>query len=246
MIRRALIIYCDNTPSDPLPGPVQDNANYRKFLTSYLGGEWHSSEIRSLQNPTKLQVEQARQNFMKGADYTFTIFTGHGCINQSDNNMQYAELSDGDISIRKLITDARRQAVIFDSCRGLERFESDEIIKSINEDIKMFSAGLSTRQAFDQAITAAEEGLTVLYSSSEDQSSEDSEDGALYLLSLLRVAEEWSNGTKQGVLDLKTAHENACEYIEDHFLTLQEPVMNTEKRKKYYPFAIKLSNQING
>lgn len=70
MIRRALIIYCDNTPSDPLPGPVQDNANYRKFLTSYLGGEWHSSEIRSLQNPTKLQVEQARQNFMKGADYT--------------------------------------------------------------------------------------------------------------------------------------------------------------------------------
>ena len=244
MIRRALIIYCDNTPSNPLPGPVQDNTNYRKFLTSFAGGEWHASEIRSLRNPTKLQVEQTRQTFMKGADYTFTIFSGHGCINELDNNMQYAELSDGDISIRKLLTDSKRQTIIFDSCRGIERFESDEISKAIKEDVKMFAAGLSTRAAFNNSIATAEAGLTVLYSSSRDQSSEDSEDGALYLLSLLRVTEEWLDETIEGVFDLKSAHDSACDYIEEHFFTIQEPAMNREKRKRHFPFAIKLNNKL--
>lgn len=246
MIRRALIIYCNDTYSGALPGPEQDNENYRSFLTSYLGGEWYDAEIKSLNNPTSILVEQIRQVFLNGADYTFIIFTGHGFINTADNGFQYVELSDKNISIRKLITDAKRQTIIFDACRGLEEFESDEIIKGLKEDIKMFSAGISTRLHFDKAVLDAEEGLTILFAADSGQTAQDSKDGALYLLSLIRVSEIWAGeeNNTSAVLPINLAHEKAVDYMDEHFTTLQEPTMNAEKRKRYFPFAIKLKNQI--
>ncbi|HWZ13909.1 MAG TPA: caspase family protein [Mucilaginibacter sp.] len=246
MNRRALIIYCNNTYSGALPGPEQDNKNYRRFLKSYLGGEWYEDEIKSLNNPTSILVEQMRQVFLNGADYTFIIFTGHGFINSSDNNYQYIELSDKNVSMRKLVTDAKRQTIIFDACRGLETFESDEIIKSIKEDIKMFSAGRSTRAHFDKAVQAAEEGLTTLFAASVGQSAQDSKDGALYLLSLIRVSESWAEeeANISTVLPLHSAHKKAVKYMDENFISLQEPIMGAEKRKNYFPFAIKLRRQI--
>lgn len=239
MIRRALIIYCDNTLSGKLPGPIKDEENYTEFLTSYLGGEWYTGEIRSLNNPPKLKIEEAIQKFLNGADYTFIIFSGHGCINQLDNNAQYFEVSDGDISIRKLITDAKRQTIIVDSCRKLEKFISEEMTKSILE-TKIFSAGASTRNIFNKEVLSAEAGLSILYSSSEDQSAKDSEDGGIYLLSLLAIAKEWGNRySNEFSIDLKTAHNLAAEYLNQHFNTIQVPVMESEKRTKYFPFAVK-------
>jgi len=239
MIRRALIIYCDNTYSGKLPGPIKDEENYTKFLTSYLGGEWYAGEIRSLNNPTKLRIEETIQKFLNGADYTFIIFSGHGCINQLDNNLQYFEVADGNISIRKLITDAKRQTIIADSCRGFEKFISEEMTKAILE-TKMFSTGLSTRNLFNSEVLSAEAGLSILYSSSEDQSAIDSENGGVYLLSLLAIAKEWGNRySNEFSIDLKTVHNLTIEYLNQNFNTIQVPVIEPEKRTKYFPFAVK-------
>lgn len=240
MKRGALIIYCDKTQSGSLSGPPKDNINLVKFLKSRLGGEWLQEEIESLNNPTVSLVEDAINN-LSNCDYTFIVFSGHGCVNTRHQNLQYAELSDDLISVLKLKTGAPRQTVIFDSCRGFENFFSSELIKSMNENLKMFSAKPSTRRLFDQAVLQAEEGWSILYAARENQSAGDSEEGGYYILSLLEVAKEWGKKENEfNVLPINSAHIRAKKYMEDNLPTNQEPMLNLEKRKKYFPFAVKL------
>jgi hypothetical protein len=63
MIRRAMIIYCDDTASGELYGPSQDNINYCNFLQNNLGGKWSRNEILSLQNPTSKEVLKEKSLF---------------------------------------------------------------------------------------------------------------------------------------------------------------------------------------
>jgi len=242
MNRRALIIYCDNTRSGKLSGPTHDNVNLRDFLTQNIGGDWYPEEIKSLRNPTSLTVRDNISSFLSGADYTFIIFTGHGGINTIDDK-QYIELLDTDIPIQQLKTNAKRQTVIIDACRGYytETLEDLRESKSIN-----FAIGgilKSTRTIFDNAILLSEEGLTVLFAASENQTALDTNKGAAYLLSLLSEAYNWEyTDRKYSIFGLDVAHEMAADYMNDNFDTIQVPTMNEEKRKRYYPFAVKYSN----
>lgn len=242
MRRRALIIYCDDTSSGELPGPQFDNENYRNFLTSNLGGKWDDREILSLQNPTSSRIKQAIDGFLDGADYTFTIFTGHGFINTDENHRQYIEVLDGDISILSLKTTAKRQALIVDACRGFLS-PSESILKSFSEMFESFSGDqYSTRELFDRAVMRAEEGWTILFAASRNQSALDTANGAAYLLSLLKIAESWSEFDKRtSIIDLKVTHGRAKTYLSENFETIQIPSMNIEKRLISFPFAVKLT-----
>lgn len=242
MIRRALIIYCDNTESGELSGPPFDNEHYRNFLTSNLGGRWYDKEILSLRNPKSTRVIRAVREFMNDADYTFTIFSGHGFLNSDENNRQYIEVADGNISILNLRTTAKRQTLIIDACRGYYS-PTNEMLKSFTEYYEYFSGEpISTREIFDKAVLMAEEGLTVLYAARKNQSALDTDNGAAYLLSLIRIAEIWEeNDNKNNILDLKAVHNLATKYLSTHFDTIQIPSMNQEKRLRYYPFAVKVT-----
>jgi hypothetical protein len=240
MNRRALIIYCDNTSSGSLTGPPFDNDNICYYLQSKLGGDWFDKEILSLPNPTSSIVAKAVNGFLKGADYTFVIFTGHGFINLDDNKRQYIELEDKDIWIGNLRTSAPRQTLIVDACRGYHS-PFQELLKSFSDLFEdLIGDSTSTRQLFDNAVMRAEEGLSILYAASKNQTASDSDFGAAYLLSLLKVAELWSKtNTRSSVLNLKEVHEYAITYLRDNFETIQVPRMNSEKRNRYYPFAVK-------
>ena len=240
MKRRALIIYCDNTPSDPLVGPPYDNKHYRAFLQSKLGGDWTDSEILSMRNPTSALVLRGVTEFLNGADYTFTIFTGHGFINEDDNNRQYIELANKSLAISNLRTTARRQTLIIDACRGYYS-PYRELIKSFSEQYEHFIGDPhSTRQTFDNAVLRAEEGWTILYAASENQTALDTGNGAAYLLSLLKTAEHWEQVDKRNnILTLKQAHDYAKVYVLENFDTTQEAIMNSEKRLQHFPFAVK-------
>lgn len=246
MKRRALIIYCDDTSSGELTGPPFDNGHYRSFLTNNLGGRWDDKEILSLRNPKSALITKAVKEFMYGADYTFTIFTGHGFINTDDNNRQYLEVGDGDISISSLKTTAKRQTIIIDACRGFYS-PTQDILKGFSEVFEHFTGDLySTRNIFDKAVMRAEEGLTILYAASRNQTALDTDDGAAYLLSLLHTAENWEKTDKKtNIIDLKVTHDYAKKYLSNNFDTIQIPTMNKEKRIYYFPFAVKVTS-ING
>jgi hypothetical protein len=243
MIRRALIIYCDDTESGELLGPSKDNSNLRNYLTSLIGGEWEPSEIKSLRNPTIDQVKSAVNNFLNTADYTFTVFSGHGWINTNENNTQYLEVGDGDISIYDLETKADRQTIIIDSCRGYISPLNESLSKGLGRAVESFSSrSSSTRQLFDNIVMRAEEGISVLFSASENQSSSDSEKGGAYIYSLLAVSRNWfKNDKTSNIFTVKNAHQSGILFMKDNFNTKQKPVMIPEKRMRYFPLSVKFT-----
>ena len=239
MKRRALIIYCDNTESGKLHGPQFDNKNFRTYLQSKLGGHWYENEILSLRNPKYSEVKDYINGFMVGSDYTFIVFTGHGYIH-SEKNVQYIELSDQSISIINLRTNAKRQTLIVDACRGFY-IPADHLLKGLEEDYKYFTGEpYSTREWFDNAILNADEGWTILFAASKNQTALDTSKGAAYLLTLFEIALLWAKTNKNSnFLSLKDIQTVAKKHILKNFATTQIPTINTEKRMRYYPFAVK-------
>jgi hypothetical protein len=238
MIRKAIIIYCDDTESGELKGPIADNINLNHHLTSTLGGEWYDSEILSLNNPTKSQVRIAIARHLSGADYTFVVFSGHGYISTLDDK-QYVELADGDITVRDLLSNAKRQTIIIDACRGYYTPTTKLFSKGVEGIYDSFTGEPSTRKLFSDHVLNCEAGLTVLFAASENESATDSDKGGAYLYSLLKVCELW-NGTERGSkLSVKNAHDLGTKYMKNNFDTIQNPAMNSEKRKRYFPLAVK-------
>ena len=240
MKRRALIIYMTDSPSGKLADPVFDYSNMYNFLISNLGGNWYSNEILAIENPTKRQVKEAVFE-MADSDYAFIVFSGHGEFEQ-DTKLQYIELMDDEVSINELKVKTRRQTIIIDACRGF--FSMRERLLEKSKVFSMASESLhheiSTRELFDKKLANTEEGLTVLYAASENQTALDTDTGAAYISSLLEVAEKWGRfSNKMTELNIKDAHEKAIDYLYDNFVTNQIPVMNKEKRLRYYPFAVK-------
>lgn len=241
MKRRALIIYCGNTSSGQLNGPPWDNENIRDLLVSKLGGEWHVNEIRSLNNPRASSVLTAVNTFLNGVDYTFIVFSGHGFINTDDDDRQYIELADTSISIAHLRTNAPRQSLIIDACRGFYS-PAQEVLKSFTESRDHFLGGFeSTRELFNQAVLTADEGWTIMYSASQNQTSLDTATGGAYLLSLLKSLHLWGeNDLQHTMLGLNVAQQFAASMLRN-YETIQVPTMNNEKRLRHFPIAVKLS-----
>ena len=131
MKRKALIIYCTDTPSGELNGPVYDCKNMTAYLTSSLGGAWEPDEIVPLHNPTIRKVRSVIQNEFQDLDYSMVLFSGHGFINTEDG-YQYLEMMDGDTIINILKTGAPRQTAIIDACRGYESAISDSTLKTFS------------------------------------------------------------------------------------------------------------------
>lgn len=241
MKRKALIIYCTDTPSGELNGPIYDCKNMTAYLTSCLGGAWESNEIIPLHNPTIGKVRSVIKNEFQDLDYSMVLFSGHGFINTEDG-CQYLEMMDGDAIINILKTGAPRQTAIIDACRGYERAISDSTLKmfsAMNESDDSVKKKIC-RQLFDDRVMEAERGISVLYSASENESSVDTPKGAVYISSLIAACKEWEkNDSLLHVLSIKGAHLRAIDYMNRHFMTDQNPMMAEEKRRRYFPLAIK-------
>lgn len=240
MNRKALIVYCSETESGQLVGPKMDNENIREYLKSDVGGQWYDNEIISLENPSIGKVRRCIANEFIGIDYSFIVFSGHGYIDESDNK-DYLEVANGDIPLSMLIPSVvPRQTLIIDACRGYYSRINDSLQKSFSNLYEYFSGHPNTRIVFDSAVCQAEEGLTILYSASENQSSLDTDKGGAYIYSLLSICKKWEEVVKKRnvYLDLKDAHDYACKYLKDNFNTIQRPTMNMEKRRTYFPIAV--------
>ena len=237
MVRRALIIYCDSTASGELPGAVYDNHYFRKFLQSSLGGEWKQNEILSLRNPDSYEIAFAKQFFLNGADYTITVFSGHGCIMFGQ---QYFELADKKIPISSLKTTAKRQTLIVDACRGYFQF-SPLRPQPVVSGFYIGDIIQSTRKMYDYAIMNTNPGWSILYASSEGQEALDTNNGGAYIVSLLTVARLWKQKDKKfNVLPLTFAHAFAKQVLYRNFDTTQLPVTNSQlKVRGNFPLFVK-------
>lgn len=231
MERRAAIIYCPSTQGGALPGPQKDFKHYNNFLQSSAGGNWRTEEIRGLLNPTKKSVDGIVNNFLKGANYTFIVFTGHGVIQGED---QILEVSDGFIRLANLSTGALRQTVIVDACR--ERvFPQEDLVENARTAVSHFDEQ-STRELFDQAIEQSGHGILRLYACSPGQTAGDTLNGAIYSSRLIAGAINWYNDrNNETLLTLNDAHNLVARELTG---TDQTPTI--DKTSLRFPFSVKL------
>lgn len=242
LTRKALII---GAPDNEIPGVLKDMANYRAFLLSPAGGAWREDEIILLENPTKLNL-LTHQMLMKSADYTLTVFAGHG---RRPKGSPYTVLSINtttEINHTTLLTEARKQTLILDCCR-LNRGEP--IMESAG--MEHFAAVVEKadpalcRIAYDQAISGCPAGPVVLFACSDDEVARETRSrGGVYSSSLLDAARDWAStrartlyrGTE--VLSVLDAHNGAESVVLELTGRTQHIDAQVPRSGPYFPFAV--------
>lgn len=180
MKRSALLI--GNTGG--LEGVSVDIERTTAFLMSNLGGQWRSSEITSLLNPSKFEAERAIARIRaERPDYCFFLFSGHGShYGQTHLNLN----SRGEKLLEsELNSIASRQLSIFDCCR----VQPAQVRKAL--EAHAFSALDSvdmTRQRYERRIMAAVPQHAKLYACAVGEFSYDYPEGAAYLSNLIQSA----------------------------------------------------------
>ena len=222
MIRRVLIITNPGRRGEDgyLEGVSHDVRNYKSFFKSAVGGAWREDEIIVLTQPTraraKIEVKEQRN-----ADYSITIFTGHGYHDASSDSTIVELAPDVGIDSRELRIGSDRHALILDCCRRLHIPEVVEDLALILEKAaKATITKTECRKYYDKSINNCPESLVVLYSCGLNEYSTDiSGRGGLYSSSLVRGAEAWSRSenvdTKEyfETMSIAQAHKNAAREV---------------------------------
>jgi Caspase domain len=239
MTRKALLIVCPGTAGTQqyLAGTLVDANNYEKFLWSKYGGDWYSSEIETLVNPTISEVKRAIQSIQ--ADYSFVVYSGHGGVGNVDDRM-YIELTDGDILINDLKTKSKWQSLIIDSCRTIFRQILNEVeLKAFSD--RSYGIAADARKKFEEHFQICEEGIVTIYACGKGQAAgDDKEVGGVFSASLIKVGRNWGQSTGySSVLDLSGAFDEAVRLMNRDFITTQTPELNGGRRKYYFPFAVR-------
>jgi hypothetical protein len=224
-----------------LRGVTPDIMNMKRHLMSIHGGAWESCEIEVLDNPSRKELFNTIQG-----EYDFVVFqySGHG-FHHVRNGTSFDICPGQNVTleeIQKLISSPKRYYFL-DCCRG---FEGDDMKKSI----RLFSAQESDmtyirqvyREKFNNIVRQCENGTSIVYSCSLNESADEDDDGlgGIFSLSYFNAANGIINNlpsnqyyTIQAVFDLAVARMN-----NDYPLADQNPVMKPERRNHYFPFVV--------
>ena len=126
-----------------------------------------------------------------------------------------------------------------DACRGYYS-EVRSALKGFSESYDSLSGDIeTTRQFFEAEVMSSDQGWTILYSASENETSLDTSKGGAYILSFLEALNDWNySDNESNSLNLKEAQERARILIRS-YPTTQIPTMNSERRIVHFPIAVK-------
>lgn len=182
MKRKALLI--GNTHG--LQGVQTDLERFATFLRSQKGGAWNSSEIATIENPSKSALLQKIQVLkVEKLDYLVVLFSGHG----GHQRQTVLELNgNGETISEKSLQDiATRQLNIYDCCRVTQQ----EVLKGLAMDSlteRIEASKSDIRERYEARIMQAIPQQVQLYACSIGEYSYDTSDGAVYLGNLLSAA----------------------------------------------------------
>lgn len=174
--------------SNGLQGVTKDIGNWYSFLKSDVGGQWYSTEIDILMNPSKKELVAKIESIKKSDydyDFAIVVFSGHGAYSKGtilEINEKGECIYESDV-----INIAPRQISVFDCCRNV--IESPNCL---NESLRQFFAAAQNRnnirQLYDKRIMKSIEQQVSLYACSIDESAYDSNNGGYYTQNLLSAA----------------------------------------------------------
>lgn len=246
MVRRALIIAAPGPPHTPrfLEGVGKDFINYQRFLRSPTGGAWAAEEIIPVYNATRAALLKVVRRLQ--ADYTFIVFSGHGGT-EAGSGRTFLEINPlGEyVWLEELITPARQQLVVLDSCRTLV----GGLAGLINEQLRLFPSALTratARQLFERHLSRCEPGRIVCFSCENGSASADTPGGGLFSNTLLDVAQQWAATPSQfGILPVLPALQQSQQVLHRLAQTQQPGIRSSPAvRQHWFPLALRQAVQV--
>lgn len=237
MKRLALIIGC---PGDRvvLQGVQKDVNNVGAFLMSPNGGSWKANEI-AISTPSTARevlaiVDAARK---KTPEYGFVYFSGHGGINQRNNRM-VIEIKRGEDVYADSVSIASKELAIFDTCRTYFT-PTSPILESRAFASHQDGAELDTSAFFNAALTSCELGRIEMYSSSVNEASNDTSEGGLFTVKLLKYSMGISAITKyRESIDCAACFSAAKKDVESEKREQHPDIQGSTRRRNFFPFAM--------
>jgi hypothetical protein len=194
MKRKAIIIGSSLSSKNPkyLKGVSQDVNNYIDYLISSVGGAWYKSEIVTLLNPSRIQLNNAISACI-GCDLALVIFTGHG----ARNGVDFIQINDHDIvPLSSVNVAAKKQITIADACRTEYSQDYFEGLSGFGLQFDQNNKQVA-RSLYDYYISHFENGYFNLSSCSPGETSRDTNKGGLFSTTMLEVIHNWSISENQ-------------------------------------------------
>ena len=245
MDRRALIIANPGEvgSEDYCEGVNEDTVSYGSFLLSPVGGTWYAQEIHILKRPTVRELG-TEIDWIKRADYSLVVFTGHGRNGTNDSTM--LQLRTGvEIDANDLKIQGRRQTLILDCCREVQ---PRELMKRLDEALAFDRARPTLypnlcRRYYDECLERCDKELVLLHACARgERAGDDSELGGVYSHCLRRAALDWANTFNRApsnydTLSIVAAHGKAEELVK-YRNPNQHPKIQKPRTGPYFPFSI--------
>lgn len=242
MIKKAFLIASpqEESSKDYLPGVTPDIHNMEKFLKSDKGGAWNDSEIEILVNPARKDILSCINGEF---DYVIIQYSGHGFEYTDKGTQLYLSNSEyvGLEEIHQNFTCPRRFYFV-DCCRGIEfsyqksmdSYNFDNIFESSNNNRRII------RNRYENIIKSCEEGCSVIFSCSRNESASEDNNGlgGIFTLSYLRTA-NLANPAYNSYCSIKSIFDAAVIRMKkDNPFSLQNPNMIPERKLRNFPFVI--------
>lgn len=232
--RKALLIMSPDEGDNLLPGVSVDEKNWKQHLLSARGGAWTESEITVLQNPTPAIIS-VHLTLMRGADYAFIAFSGHGeAVNEDDTLLHvHPKYS---VSSLKLKTDSTKQTLILDCCRMPVKSVTLEAAATSRKLAMDSAPNLAlARLRFDAALNASAAFHATLNGCSVGETAGESDTtGGYYTSALIRIAQQVE---RNAVMGIKSAHLLAKDIVQQRRRT-QTPTASLPRSNPTFPFAV--------
>jgi hypothetical protein len=243
MVRKAIIIGSPGSKEsyNYLKGVDADLHHLASFLKSPIGGSWDDKEIAVFNKCTTEKLIDTIQNIK--CDYILVYFSGHGCHGLNETIIA---INDNEtMSVSKLISliQASKGLILIDACRktmdeSYSNFSGQEFL-SFNSTYNLPNSS----DRFKKIISDCDEGISIAYSCSVGEISNETEIGGIYTYSLLKTTLDWYHMQQnENFLEINRANNLSHQFIKSYSEFEQTPQIINKRNSNQnlnFPFAIK-------
>jgi hypothetical protein len=177
-------------------------------------------------------------------EYSKVIFCGHGWHSSTVNSTMIQLNKSESIDSKELRTGSRKQTIILDSCRQIERLEfSADLLERMVKSAARINPD-ACRRSYDKRIEECASAVVVMFACDINETAGEESRGGYYSHNLLHEAEKWAQANpvdvnkSHDILSVVAAHNAAIPQVRALSGGRQNPQLEKPRAEKYFPFGV--------